>query len=346
MALDLQYPCRSIPGLPAARLLQEVTVPAQPTPGKPQGLFSSRRRLLATLAGWPMLAGAQAAPPRLQRLGEHSWWLAAATGDPTPANGGATVQLLVVREGERIWLVGSGPTRAFGTALARAVHEAAGAPVSDIVITRAAPELAMASAAWPGARLWALSDVAAAMRERCGECQQRLKAALGAAGDDLVPQDIRVPDHTVGAPGAEAGRLGPFEWRALARGGGERALVLRQRDDAVVLAQGFVWAGDLPDLRGTRQPAFADSLRQLREWAAGQRLLGEQGGLCDSSQIERHLAYLQALHAALAPRIARGEAWPGSDAGLPAAGALAGDAARHALNVQHLWLELEDGSLR
>jgi hypothetical protein len=285
--------------------------------------------------------------PALQPLGPDRWWVAAERGEPDAANAGRTAQLLLVRDGARLWLVGSGPTPAFGAALACAVRQTVQRAVTDIVNTRAAPELAMGNAAFPGARLWALPDVARAMQARCLGCQQRLKAQIGAAGASLTPLSIRVPTRHVGVDGQATGRLGPFDWLALPRNASERTLVLRVRADRradaapVVLAQGLLWVGDVPDLRGTQADTLRGSWRTLRDWVGDSAVLGEQGGWADGSAIDAHSAYLQALQAVVEPALARGDLWGAAPLDLPAWQALPGYGTRHPLNVQHLWLALE-----
>ncbi len=286
---------------------------------------------------------AEAGPlPALQPLGRQRWWVAAERGEPDAANAGRTVQLLLVGDGARLWLVGSGPTPAFGAALACAVRWTLHRSVTDIVNTRAAPELAMGNGAFPGARLWALPDVARAMQARCGVCQARLKDQLGAAGASLQPAAIRAPTRPVGREGQTTGRLGPFDWLALPRSVPERTLVLRLRGaDPLVLAQGLLWVGDVPELRGSRADLLLASWRALRDWAAGSPLLGEQGGFGHARDIDAHIDYLQALQAATEAALARGDLWGASPLDLPAWQPLPGYALRHPLNVQHLWLALE-----
>jgi hypothetical protein len=314
--------------------------------------------------------------PSFEAVAPGVWRLPAARGDADAANRGITTQLVLVRDGARRWLIGSGPSPSVGAAIACAAQRVAGGAVTDVVNTRAAPELAMGNLAFAGARLWALPDVITAMRARCPQCQQRLKARLGDdAGASLRPETIRAPAWPVGAraqpggrgaegrkagrgtaglgaargaSGAHAGRLGPFEWIALDRARGERTLVLRLRRADLVIAQGLVWAGDVPDLRETDSTQLAAGLRRLRTFTAGHRLLGEQGDVADASAIDAHLRYLAALRDAVEPVLARGEL-PGSAAAaveLPWFAALPSYGAWHPLNVQHVWRELEPALFR
>jgi hypothetical protein len=274
--------------------------------------------------------------PRWQALAPDVWWLAAARGQPDASNGGVTAQLLLVRDGPKLWLVGSGPTPDFGKALVCAIEQTTGQQVTDIVNTRATPELAMGNVAFAGARLWALPDVAAAMQTRCLECQQRLKNQIGDAGASLLPDRIRAPTLWV------TSTLGPFDWRAFERSADERVLALRHRNSGVVIAQGLLWAGDVPDLHNTGL-GFVGSLQALLNWAADAPVVGEQGGVAGAAAIQSHIDYITALRESIAARLARGEVWDNSTEGvtLPQFAHLPGYATRHAANVQHVWLTLE-----
>ncbi len=271
------------------------------------------------------------------------WRVAAARGESDAANAGVVAQRVVVRDGRRVWLIGSGPTPACGAALACAIRQQLGRPVTDVVNTRAAAELAMGNVAFPTARLWALPDVIALMRSRCGACLERLRARLGAAGASLAHDRIRVPTRPVGRPGAARGRLGPFDWRALPRAPGERTLVLRHRSGQLVVAQGLLWAGDVPNLRDTRSATLLASLRALQRDAAGARLLGEHGDPAGAHAVAQHVAYIEALRSAVRLHLTRGDVdgAAGSGVELPAFAALPGYAPGHPLNLQRVWRELE-----
>ncbi|MBS0445741.1 MAG: hypothetical protein JSR59_07310 [Proteobacteria bacterium] len=281
--------------------------------------------------------------PCWRRASRHVWWLEAATGEPDPINGGVTTQLVAVRDGSRIWLVGSGPTPDQGRALAASVERMLGGAVTDLIATRAAPQLALGNVAFPAARRWALPETIAAMRERCETCSTRLRAELGAAGAGLRPELIRVPDRAIGARGATHGRLGPFAWLALERSPGEPVLVLRHEADHVVIAQGLLWAGAVPDLRETRSDAMLASLHRLAAWAGASRLLGEQGGEGGRHDVAQHVRYIEALRTATAAALQRGDLEPVE---LPAWRDGAGYPLRHGVNAQRVWRELEPALFR
>ena len=281
--------------------------------------------------------------PTILRVSPNVWRVAAARGEPDESNRGVTIQLVLAHDRDRLWLIGSGPSPAFGAALSCAVQRTIGHTVTDVVNTRSTPELAMGNVAFADARLWALPDVMVAMQTRCLQCQTQLRARLGIAGDSLQPQLIRVPRDPVAAAGATTGRLGPFEWRALERMPGERVLVLRHRHDRIVVAQGLLWADDVPDLRDTRSDSLLASWRTLLAFSAGSRLLGEQGDLVDADAVSRHISYLESLRHAVEPSLLRGDLQgaSGSALELPEFASLPSYAIRHPINVQRVWLELE-----
>jgi hypothetical protein len=285
--------------------------------------------------------------PVLQRVSPHLWRVAAQRGEPDAVNRGETTQLVVALEasssGARVWLIGSGPSPAYGARLACVVKLATGQAVTDVVNTRAAPELAMGNVAFPQARLWALPDVIATMRARCVTCLERLKSRIGVAGDSLQNDLIRPPDSDV-----EARRLGPFDWRSLPRMKGENVLVLRHRADRIVVAQGLLWDGDVPDLHEALIDVMVPSLRALQSFSKGARLLGEQGELTQPSAVGQHLRYVQQLRTAVWAQLQRGEVQgaSGFTADLPEFASLPSYAARHPLHVQRVWRELEPAMFR
>jgi hypothetical protein len=356
--VNLQYRCRPPGPVGSAPAGSECSIATQAHRALAQGFPAARAaglRWLACLALacvglGPKLAAAACGDssdePRLAAVAAGVWRVPAARGEADAVNRGVTIQLVLVRDGKRLWLVGSGPTPAFGAALACAIERETGRRVTDVVNTRATPELALANIAFATARLWALADVIATMRARCASCQARLKARIGEAGASLEAGTIRAPTRPVGAASQRRGRLGPFDWLALPRRAGERTLVLRHRASQVVVAQGLVWAGDLPDLRETESETMQASLRRLRAFTASAVLLGEQGEPAPgAAAIDTQLAYLEALRRAIAPQLEHGDA-AAARADLPAFTGLPGYAATHPLNVQRVWRELEPGLFR
>jgi glyoxylase-like metal-dependent hydrolase (beta-lactamase superfamily II) len=287
--------------------------------------------------------------PVLESVAPQVWRVAAAEGESTPDNGGMVTESVLVLERDRLWLVGSGPTPARGEALACAIEAQLGRKVTDLVNTRAHPELAMGNTAFAAARLWALDDVARAMGKRCRDCLARLAQRIGGAGARLDDSAIRVPDKRIGADGAPQGQLGPFQWWALPRAPGDRTLVLRLRERPIVIAQGLVWPGAVPNLRDTDSAVMLDSLRALRSIAKGAvTVLGEQGPTGTPEDINSHMDYLVSLRAAVRARMRNGidENAGLAAISLPMFGKRLGNGEIDALNRQRVWRELEKAMFR
>jgi len=306
--------------------------------------------LLAALSSGPASAACLGLPlPALEPVAPQVWRVAAAEGESTPDNGGLVTESVLLLERDRLWLVGSGPTPARGEALACAIEQSLGRKVTDVINTRAHPELAMGNTAFPAARVWALDDVARAMDKRCRECLARLAQRIGGAGARLDDSAIRVPDKRLGADGASQGQLGPFQWWALTRAKGERTLVLRLRERPIVIAQGLVWPGAVPNLRDTDSAMLLDSLRALRGIARGAiTVLGEQGPSGTPDDINSHMDYLVSLRAAVRARLRNGADANAAIAAisLPMFGKRVGNGEIDALNRQRVWREMEDASFR
>lgn len=293
----------------------------------------------------------------LETVAPGVWRVPVASEESKPGNGGWVTQPVLVRDGPRLWLIGSGPTPAQGLRLRCAIESVLHRRVTDIVNTRAHPELALANVAFAGARIWALADVAHAMQEHCPQClarlQQRIAPPDRATGDDsLRGAAIRVPDRLLGGrtasgnPEDTSGSLGPFRWWAFERAPGQRTLVLAHRPSGWIVAQGLVWPGGVPNLRETSLEPLMDSLHRLSALARSGHfgtagVLGEQGAPGTAADIDRHLAYLMRLEQLTRAALERGEAEGSTAIDMPAFANAPDHADYHALNRQRVWRELE-----
>lgn len=279
---------------------------------------------------------------QLRRLSPRLRVVDALDGDPSAANGGLTSSLAVVEDGPRLWLVGAGPTPRFGHAL----REALGRPVTDLVFTRPHGPLVLGAAAF-GARRWALGSTAAAMARDCAACRADLAHAIGPdAAASLLPALIRLPEHRIDPPGGAHGRLGPFLWRAMPRAVGQPVLVLKIAGTGWWVAQGFVWPGAVPDLRGTGEAALAASWQRLHDaMDPTDRLLGERGEPGTRADLRRHTRYLQWLQQTVDAALAAGRSAGEAALEVPAPALAPGQAARHALNAQRVWRVREEAWL-
>ena len=99
----------------------------------------------------------------------------------------------------------------------------------------------------------------------------------------------------------------------------------------------------MPDLRDTHSDTLLESLHALQRFARSARVVGEQGGVVRAVAIAAHIDYIEALRRAVGAGLDRGDVLGAAGLGidLPAFAELPGYAARHPLNVQHVWHELE-----
>jgi hypothetical protein len=314
-------------------------------------LLLSPRWLLPLL--W-LCGGAAAAPACpgpapawqvLQVAAPQAWLLQGAEGEATAANRGQVSNLVLVREGRRLWLLGAGPTPAFARALDCHVRQRFGQPVSDVIVPWPHAESALGLAGFPHARLWAHADVAAAMGRQCATCREVLQARLGAAAADL-DGDILLPAHRLSG---DSGELGPWRWWALRRSDEQVALVWRLRSAPLFVATGWLWGDAPPDARLADVQHLQEGTRQLLALAApdgaAARWLGEQGAVQDALAPQRAADYWQAVQAAVDGAFARGEL-PATAPPLPGVAASWQAHPQHALNWQRAWRQAEDRFLR
>ena len=340
------------PWLPAVRRVSGRAKLEQRRTAAAPGLPGSWRRLglaLLLLLGAAGAAAAGACPPpalRFEPLAPGLWWIPAAGGDADAANRGQVSNLLLAEDGRRLWLLGSGPTPAFGRALACQVQRQFGRPVTDVVSPWPRPELVLGLAGLGRVRSWAHAEVAAAMRQRCPGCVERLRARLGTAAQDLGAAPVRVPDrHLTGA----SGRLGPWQWWLLGRGPGFPVTVWEYAGSQARYAPGLLWGDGPPDGRDADLDTLERSTRTLAEGlpdaASARQWLGEQGPPLPADAPQAHLRYWMALRAAVAAAVARGDADSGAPAPIAGFESMLGQP-RHALNWQRAFRQAEEAFLQ
>ena len=321
-----------------------------PTQGNPGGrtVVLTRRHVglaaAACLLPWREGHAAEvevAADHRLEPLAPDLWWVRAFDGDADRHNRGLVSHLLVMRDGERVWLLGSGPSPAMGARLARRVAEVTGRGVTDVVSPWARPELVLGQRAFAQARHWAHADVARAMADHCASCVARLRVRLGDAQADLGDDPILVPERRL--RGRE-GDLGPWHWWRLRRADGVAVTLWASQRHRLITAHGLVWTGGAPDLRDadlvSMQTSTAALLALLRRRPPGWRVLGEQGPLGTVADVEAQDRYWRALRSAVQGAIARGD--PETQVpDLPGIAEPVQRDPRHAMNWQRAWRQFE-----
>ncbi len=306
---------------------------------------------LASLAA--PVAAAPCAGPVLHfvALAPGHWLVPAAEGDATPENRGQVSNLVLVREDgatPRLWALGSGPSRAFGGALACQARQQLGLDISDVVSPWTRPELVLGAAGLSGAvqaRHWAHASVADAMAEQCPHCMERLRQRLGAAANDLAGQAIALPTRRfVG----DQGPLGPFDWWRMPRVDGRWVTLWRSRQAPIWVLHGVLQGNGPPDGRDADllmlQQATARVLALSEADGAQAVFIGEQGPPLGRAGVQRLAAYWQALRSQVTAAIERGDDETAPPPQLPEAAALPGwhQHPWHAMNWQRAWRQEEN----
>lgn len=343
--------CSSVAqGKPAVLQARSTAGPGRACDG-PAG-DGGRRWLLLVAACLGGLAGPAAARAdtqpcpgpalRFERLAEGLWLLPSAIGDAGPANRGVVSNLLLARQGARWWLLGSGPSPAFGRALDCQVRQRFGHAVTDVISPWARPELVLGQSGLPRARRWAHAVVAEAMREQCPACVERLHERLGEAAVDLGEHPIAVPDRLLQG---ESGRLGPFQWWLLPRTGGRWVTVWRHAGSPTWVAHGLLAAAVPGDGRDADLALLQAGLRRLAALAQADgtraRWVGEQGGAQPSDAPATQARYWHDLAQAVGQAIDRAADETSPAPPLPGWPEAVASHPWHALNWQRAWRQEE-----
>lgn len=312
---------------------------------------------------WPLRAAACPGPAlQLLPLAPGVWWLPAVPGDSDAGNRGQVSNLVLVQQGQgadaRLWAVGSGPSPAWGRALACQLQRRLGLRISDVISPWARPELVLGVAGLavngpgPGPsppRHWAHALVAQAMAAQCPHCVDLLRQRLGAAAADLGADPVALPDRLLQG---EQGRLGPFDWWLLPRAAGRWLTVwrlARPGQPVLWLAPGLLQGAGPPDGRDADLALLQQSSQRLQRLAAADgpaaRFIGEQGPPLAASAPGLHAAYWTGLLDQARAAVARADdeaapapGWPGLPAGWQ-------QAPWHGLNWQRAWRQVEPAML-
>ncbi len=334
--------------------------------------------LLGTVANAAPAAHCPGPATPLQQLAPDVWLLPGAAGVATASNRGHVANLLLVREGRRLWLLGSGPSPAFARALDCRLRTPGamlgGSNVSsrrgitDVVNPRARAELALGNAGLPKARHWALAEVAQAMQRQCPTCVARLREQLGERATDLGRQPIHLPTRLLRTPGSGRDKLGPFDWQRVVLGPQHVVSVWRHRASGITAAWGLLWLDGPPDGRDADIALMAAAVEHLTApkptvaFQAPTLWVGEQGAPTGDEGVAVQAQYWRRMWSHAQAGVAAGLDLPDPPADLlPPGGAqqlgLAAAAAagqspgptaqqlRHALNWQRAWRQAEDAFL-
>jgi hypothetical protein len=215
--------------------------------------------------------------------------------------------------------------------------------VTDVVAPWARPEAVLGNRAFAGAKLWALAEVAAAMRQRCVRCIARLQSRLGDAAADVSDSAIVIPDHLLVG---ESGTVGPLRWWRLTRDSDQVVTVFRLLDRPYWFAPGLLWSDSPPDGRDADIATMDKSTQALLDRAAADgaaaHWLGEQGPPAASDLAQGHENYWAALLAAVDLSVERGDNETAAPPSLPGLTPERAGHPWHGFNWQRAWRQSED----
>ena len=291
---------------------------------------------------WCGPATAEAAELALEVLAPGLWRVVpAAEGDGSVADRGQVSNLLLAVHGAQGWLVGSGPSPAFGRRLRHTLAARWPGLRWTVISPWAHPEAVLGTAGLGDVNTVGHAEVVWQMAQRCAGCIERLKQRLGAAAVDLGHGNpVRLPATRLTGV---RGRLGPFEWWLAARDTRTATTVWLHRASGVAFAPGLLWAG-APDGRDAEIDELAAAtarLSTLEGLPADLRWLGEQGPVQDAGAAARTAHYWQALQAAVQRRLDDGDGGETVPPTLPGVPASVTRDPRHALNWQRAWRQAE-----
>lgn len=306
--------------------------------------MTDRRHALLGLAAWSLAPARAGDGLDWRALAPGLWCLPAATGDGGPADRGQVSNLLLAAAGGRLWLLGSGPSPAFGRRLAQSLQERWAGRALTVASPWPRPELVLGVAGLPAAATHvAHAEVAAQMARRCATCVQRLRARLGNAATDLDPGDpVRLPTSLLTG---ERGALGPWRWWRLQRAEDVTVTVWQHVATGIVAAPGLLWDGGAPDGRDAdieRIAAASAALARLPGLARPTAWIGEQGGPQGAGAGAAAAVYWSALQAAVAAALERGDSGEAVPATLPGVAPEVTAHPHHALNWQRAWRQSEE----
>lgn len=334
---------RAVRGRPSARAVNQANGPGRSIRETArttltQGYSAALRWLAALSACVPMWAAAACDRLAIRPLAPGLWLVQAGAAETDAGNRGQVVNLVLARDGPRLWALGSGATPVLGSRLRCTARQSIGRFPTDLVTPLAQAEFALGAAGLAPARHWAHAQVADAMASQCPHCVERLRQRLGASASDLGDDPVRLPARRLSGP---AGRLGPFDWWALPRDGDRVATVWRHRASGWMVAPGLLWGDGVPDLRDTDVATMQASLARLLALQPGlARWVGQTGPPLDATGAADQLAYVRALWRSAVDAAERGQDL-GEVPPMPGT-----PSQRHALNWQRAWIQAEDQRLR
>lgn len=251
----------------------------------------------------PMLAHSQSFAgtysPTAEPIGDGIWLVRGADEAITPENGGAIANIVIMASDAGAIVIDTGPSLAYGRALAVLAQQVTGTPVARVYITHLHPDHSFGNGAFAASEIHALPATRAELeRDGTGMEDAMYRLLPGwIAGTEIV-----LPQHQVTAgPVTFGGRS--LELLAMA-GHSEGDLVILDHASGTLIAGDLVFHNRAPTTPHADIPAWLDALATLDELGHRQLVPGH-GPLCTSgaaiAQTRDWLIWLQgALREAVA----------------------------------------------
>lgn len=238
-------------------------------------------------------------------------------GDPAPANGGRTgnVIFLVGARGVAVW--NAGVSHRHGERIVRAVRSRTSRPIRWLVLERPWRDLLFGANALRanGARIAMHRDAVALMRARCRSCLENLTQQLGAQamqGSALPePTDVAGTQDELNALAAritdDIGR--DLSWIGLGHASVPGAMATFDRASGVLLSGDTIMTHCVHDWMDADADGLRRALDALERWlprGAVRQVLAHHGRPQGPSSIARTRRYVDELDATLREQIDRG----------------------------------------
>lgn len=305
----------------------------------PRWLVGLAAALCGALAT-PASATAPAACPAAEAIAPGVFLVPGSRDLPSPANAGQVVNRVFLIGSQGVVLIDPGPTPEAGEALRCTIGRVSALPIVAIIDTHPHPENVLAALVFPEVPIHATTSAAQAMARRCAACQERLAAQIG--DERLAGLRPRLPDRLVTAQMTI--NLGGRQLELIPLGAAHSPgdLAVLDHSSGSLIGGDVVNVEELPDLHDGRVADWIAALRMLAALPGVTRIVPGRGRPASPQDLGSPLRYLDTLWSFARQRVEAPDGFV-PPATLPIRlQSFAGDAGRHALNLQHALREAEE----
>jgi quinoprotein relay system zinc metallohydrolase 1 len=265
----------------------------------------------------------------------------------TPENRGNVVNSGFIIGSEGVIVIDTGINVTHGHAILAAIRKVTDKPIALVVNTHPHPENVLGNHAFAGTPILARAETIDAMRVRCQLCFQNVERVLGAsamAGTRIVLPNLSVSGNGSFEAGGRRLELYHFGWAHT-----EGDLAIFDPASGVLFTGGLVYLERVPYTHEARVRGWIAALGELEKVPA-RRIVPGHGPIADPQRMRETRDYLSALVADTQKHYNKGVSVidllqdPAMNQPRFEAWALYGDS--HALNIQHVYAELEREEFR